>query len=84
VLEPAPHSQYVFPIPKVLRCYFQHDRQLLGVLSQCAWETLRDYFQAALPETQARPGVILSLQTQGHTCNYHRGPSGTGKPSGTY
>ena len=31
VLQPVPHSQYVFTIPKMLRYYFKHDRKLLGV-----------------------------------------------------
>ena len=42
-----------------------------GALSQCAWQTLRQYFQAALPDARVRPGVILSIQTYGRTCNYH-------------
>ena len=71
VLEPAPHSQYVFTIPKMLRVYFKHDRKLLGALSQCAWETLRQYFQAALPDARMRPGGIVSIQTYGRTANYH-------------
>jgi hypothetical protein len=71
VLEPVPHSQYVFTIPKMLRVYFKYDRKLLGALSHCAWETLRQYFQAALPDGQMRPGSIVSIQTYGRTANYH-------------
>jgi hypothetical protein len=71
VLEPVPHSQYVFTIPKMLRVYFKHDRKLLGALSQCAWETLLQYFQAAFPDSAVRPGAIVSIQTYGRACNYH-------------
>jgi hypothetical protein len=71
VLEAVPHSQFVFTIPKMLRLYFKHDRKLLGALSRCAWETLLQYFQAALPDAEVRPGAILSIQTYGRTCNYH-------------
>jgi hypothetical protein len=71
VLEPAPHSQYVFTIPKMLRVYFKHDRTLLGALSPCAWETLRQYFQAALPDGRMRPGGIVSIQTYGRNANHH-------------
>jgi hypothetical protein len=71
LLEPVPHSQYVFTIPKMLRVHFKHDRKLLGALSRCAWETLQQYFQAALPELEVRPGVIVSIQTYGRTANYH-------------
>ncbi len=40
VLEPVPHRQLVWTIPKVLRAAFRRDRKLLGELSRCAWRSL--------------------------------------------
>ncbi len=38
VLEPVPHHQWVFTVPKRLRLFFLYDRRLLGDLSRWAWE----------------------------------------------
>ena len=37
VLQPVPHRQWVFSIPKRLRPFFLYDRSFLGKMSQCAW-----------------------------------------------
>lgn len=58
VLAPIPRRQYVFTIPKILRVYFRKNRQLLGKLSQCAYESLKAFFQTTLRRKSAFPGVI--------------------------
>ncbi|MFQ5741623.1 MAG: transposase [Acidobacteriota bacterium] len=70
VLEPVPHRQLVWTIPKVLRPAFRKDRTLLGHLSRCAWRSLRRYFQLTL-DKEALPGVILAIQTYGDQLNHH-------------
>ena len=42
VLEEVGHSQWVFVMPKMLRLYFLHHRDLLGKLARAAWETVLD------------------------------------------
>ncbi len=56
VLEPVPHHQWVFAVPKRLRLFFLYDRRLLGVLSRCAWETVRELYGAGLADRHAVPG----------------------------
>jgi transposase-like protein len=70
-LEKVSHRQYVFTIPKMLRIYFKYDRKLLGKLSQCAYETVKEFFQEVVPDKEAVPGVILSIQTYGQELNFH-------------
>lgn len=65
VLEKVPIRQYVVTIPKMLRVFFKHDRKLLGLLSQCFYQTLKQFLKEASPGTQAVPGMILSMQTYG-------------------
>ena len=40
VLEEVGHAQWVFVIPKMLRPYFLHHRELLGGLTRAAWEPM--------------------------------------------
>jgi transposase-like protein len=66
VLEKVPVRQYVVTIPKMLRFFFKHDRKLLGLLSRCFYQTLKQFLQEAYPERQAVPGMIVSIQTYGN------------------
>jgi hypothetical protein len=43
----------------------QADRKLLGLLSRCFYQTLKQFLQEAYPERQAVPGMIVSIQTYG-------------------
>jgi hypothetical protein len=66
VFEDVPHSMWVFTIPKMLRVYFLHHRELLGELSRCAYETLPELKSAAAFEQDGfRPGVASVVQTLG-------------------
>jgi hypothetical protein len=55
ILYPLPHRQYVFTLPKMLRPYFRFDRKLLGKLSQCAYQSLKEFFQTTLNRKEAMP-----------------------------
>jgi len=63
VLKAVPHRHLVFSIPKLLRRFFLRDRKLLADLSVCAWETLKTFLQAAVPEPGCCPGGIVATQT---------------------
>ncbi|MBI5407008.1 MAG: transposase [Nitrospirae bacterium] len=82
VLEPVTHRHYVFSIPKILRTYFRYNRKLLGRLSRCAYETVKEMMQAAgLPlrdsnatgsgDNAAVPWMIAAIQTFGSDIDWH-------------
>lgn len=72
VLGQVPIRQYVVTIPKMLRLCFKYDRSLLGELSRCFYESIKELFLDAvrqagsLPTTSpALPALISSIQTYG-------------------
>ena len=64
VLEEVGHAQWVFVIPKMLRPYFLHHRELLGGLA-AAWETVLELMIAAVGDETFRPGMVAVVQTAG-------------------
>jgi hypothetical protein len=50
LLEDVPHCQLVFSIPKILRNAFTRNRKLLGALSLCAAQTIKEVIGAACEE----------------------------------
>ncbi len=71
VLEEVGHAQWVFVMPKMLRPYFLHHRELLGGLARAAWETVRELMVAATGEQGLRPGMVAVVQTAGDLGNWH-------------
>jgi len=65
VLEQVGHAQWVFVIPKMLRPYYLHHRELLGGLARAAWETALELMQAATDDEELRPGMVTVVQTAG-------------------
>jgi hypothetical protein len=64
ILEEVGHAQWVFTIPKLLRPYFLHHRELLRRLSQAAWETVHALIAAANADDRGiRPGMVSVVQT---------------------
>ena len=64
ILEEVGHAQWVFTIPKLLRPYFLHHRELLGRLSRAAFKTAHELIaQASDKEASVRPGVVAVVQT---------------------
>jgi hypothetical protein len=58
VVEDVGHAQWVFTVPKMLRVYFLHHRELLGALSLAAYETVKELMAAAAVEEKGfRPGL---------------------------
>ena len=59
------HAQWVFTLPKMLRVYFLHHRELLGKLSRAAAETVKELLAAAAgAEKGFGPGVVSVVATQ--------------------
>jgi len=71
VLEDVAHAQWVFVIPKILRPYFLHHRELLGGLARAAWETVLELMRAAVDDETLRPGMVAVVQTSGDLGNWH-------------
>jgi len=72
VVEEVGHAQWVFTIPKMLRVYFLHHRELLGELSRAAYQTIQELMAAAVVEDKGfRPGVVTVVQTFGDRVNFH-------------
>lgn len=71
VLKEVSHRQWVFSIPKRLRCYFMYDRKLLAKLSRCAWKVLCDYLKSSSGDKDSVPGVVIAVQTFGDFLNFN-------------
>ena len=66
------HAQWVFTVPKLLRPYFMHHRELLGPLCAAAWQTVRELMAVAAGEEKGfRPGMVAMSQTFGDQLNLH-------------
>ncbi len=70
VLEEVGHAQWVFVIPKMLRPYFLHHRELLGGLARAGWETVLELMVAAVGDATFRPGMVAVVQTSGDLGNW--------------
>ena len=66
------HTHWTFTIPKMLRPYFMHHRELLGRLPGAAHETLRELMAAAAGESAGfQIGMVAAVQTFGELLNPH-------------
>ena len=63
-------GQWVFVIPKMLRPYFLHHRELLGGLARAAWGTVLELMIAAVGDTTFRLGMVSVVQTAGDLGNW--------------
>jgi hypothetical protein len=63
VLQDVPVRHMVFSIPKRIRAFFRYNRSRHGLLFRAAWEAIREYYQAALPD--GVPGSVMALHTAG-------------------
>ena len=72
ILEEVGHAQWVFTIPKLIRPYFLHHRELLGKLSQAAWETVQELMaEAGGDDGEVRPGMVSVMQTATDLLEWH-------------
>ena len=52
---------WVFVMPKMLRAYFRHHRELIGGLARAAWETVLQLMVAATNEDALRSRMTYDL-----------------------
>jgi hypothetical protein len=71
ILEEVGHAQWVFTIPKLVRPYFLHHRELLGKLSQAAWETVHELIAEGGEAEGVRPGMVCVVQTATDLLEWH-------------
>ncbi|MHC9538482.1 MAG: transposase zinc-binding domain-containing protein [Vulcanimicrobiota bacterium] len=71
IIDDVPVRSGTFTIPKMLRPYFKFDRALYPKLSQCAYEAIRESFQAVLDNREVIPGMITGIHTFGNFLNPH-------------
>jgi ribosomal protein S27E len=71
VLEPVGHAQWVMTVPKMLRPYFLHHRELLGGLARAAWQTALGMIRVAAGDDELQPGMVAVVQTAGDLGNWH-------------
>jgi hypothetical protein len=71
VLQPVGHAQWVMTVPKMLRPYFLHHRDLLGGLARAAWYTAEEMIRAAAADDELQPGMVVVVQTAGDLANWH-------------
>jgi hypothetical protein len=71
VIQPVPHRQVVFTIPKRLRPFFATRRKRLARLARAGYLTLRKALQKASSSRLGQPGAINSIQTFGSLLDWH-------------
>ena len=69
LLAPAPHRQYVFALPKLIRPFFRYRRRYLGALCQLVAVLLKAGFKAMEPHGQ--PAFVLYVQTFGDLVTFN-------------
>jgi len=71
ILENVGHTLFTFTLPKMLRVYFMHHRELLSDLARLAYETIHELMCQAVDDQEVRPGVVAVPQTFGSLINPH-------------
>jgi hypothetical protein len=89
ILYPAPHRQFVFSIPIMLRIYFKYDRKLPTKLCHCAREGLEIFFRTVLGLDDGILGMIMVIHTFGDYARFHPRlhsivADGLFRPNGTF
>jgi hypothetical protein len=64
VLLKLPHRQFVFTVPKPLRPYFKHDRNLFEEVSRIIFSIIHEYY-AESAATAVKTGVVILYQSFG-------------------
>ena len=71
VLEDVGHSLWTFTLPKMLRPYFLHHRDLLGRLCSAGWDVVRELMVTAVGDPHFQPGMMSVVQTAGDLLAWH-------------
>ena len=70
VVEPVGHCLWTFTVPKLLRPYFLHHRELLGGLCRSAWSTVCELVAQATTDG-VRPGMVAAVHTAASDLRWH-------------
>ncbi len=70
VVEEVDHSLWTFTVPRLLRPYFLHRRELLGKLCRAAWETVCELIAQATGD-DVRPGMVAAVHTAASNLRWH-------------
>jgi len=65
ILFPVPHRHFTLGIPKMLRPYFQFNRDLLKEFCRLAHECLVEWMRTTLSLPDAHPGIVMAIHTFG-------------------
>ena len=71
LLDDVSHRQLVFTIPRVLRNAFHRNRDLLGKLSSCAAETVKEVIRTAFDDKSIQPGIISCIHSYGRQIRWN-------------
>lgn len=71
VCHAVPHRQLVFTMPKMLRGIFRKRRRLVGLIFQCAIETITDVFRVQLRLPEGTIGAVAAIHTFGDYLIFH-------------
>lgn len=71
VIEEVGHCLWSFTIPKMLRVFFLHHRELLGGLCRAGWEVVRELMATAVGDPAFRAGMVAVVQTHGDMLGWH-------------
>ena len=64
VLLKLPHRQFVFALPKLLRVYFKHDRNLFEDVSRIIFSIIRDFYNG-IGKTPIKQGLLYRISPLG-------------------
>jgi hypothetical protein len=67
------HCLWTFTVPKLLRPYFLHRRELLGSLCRSAWSTVCELVAQVTAEG-VRPGMVAAIHTASSDLRWHPVP----------
>ena len=71
IIEPVPHRQLVFVLPRRLRQSFYRDAELLGGLCRAAAQATVDFYSAGLARDDLKVGLVIMPQFFGDKVNPH-------------
>jgi hypothetical protein len=70
VAEGVGHCLWTFTVPKLLRPYFLHRRELLGALCRAAWQTVHELIAEAAGD-EVLPGMVAAIHTASSDLRWH-------------
>jgi len=65
-----PHRQFVFALPKLLRVYFKHDRNLFEDVSRIIFSIIQDFYNESAP-TALKTASVVSYQSFGDLLRFN-------------